>query len=50
MITDYIITVAIYIQLNGRFSVLMPPYSAVSHAMQIHSKSTIPTVDMFKGL
>jgi hypothetical protein len=29
---------------------LMPPYSAVSHAMQINSKYKIPTVDMFKGL
>jgi hypothetical protein len=34
---------AIYIQLNGRVSVLMPPYSAVSHAMQINCKSKMST-------
>jgi hypothetical protein len=31
------------IQLNGRFSVLMLPYSAVSHVMQIHCRSTSST-------
>jgi hypothetical protein len=46
--TSSVVKVAIYIQLNGRVSVLMPPYSAVSHAMQINFKSKMSTnIDIF---